>query len=263
MKFIIQENFPTKQYFSKYIEAFQFNNAEYIIGEPESINGGEEYYVIGSIEFVRSINARYDTIPIENTFDYNLYSIGNEDLLLNNEYLMATWSYLKTDNCINLIKRSFSDSSKIFIRPNSGNKIFDGTTLTTKYWDMELGIIEDIASINNRGSKIPNTCNVIISDYKDIIAEYRAFIINSKIIDISEYINNTEFTIDKAELKKVCSNLLSKFKRDKNSQPYTMDFCIIPGDEFKILEINSGQSAGWYDMDYSKIIKGIIKWLQR
>jgi len=253
MKFIIQKKFPTKEYYSRYIDAFHSNKLDYEIGVPKSINSGNDYYVIGSIEFLQSIENIYDIGTLRlNDFYYSQYTNRNQNLMLNSNYFIMPWWYLKTENALDIIKQSFS-SDKIFIRPDSGDKVFNGTTLGTKHWSMELDIIYDIS-----GKNIPDNCNVIVAPYNNILAEYRAFISRNKIIDISEYINSTDNILDFKILKAECSKLLAQFKHNI-LVPYTMDFCITSDNTFHILEINSAESAAWYDMDYSKNILEIVK----
>jgi hypothetical protein len=152
---------------------------------PDSIIAGELLIVRGSIEFVELFGNQFgcgeDLTPTYlnlKNYDCSKYYPCVKDLL-NKDHIFCTWNGLS--NSKSNILDAFC-SEKIFIRPNSGRKLFTGTTLTKKWWDKELDIIRNLPN-----SKIKEDDLVLVSSYKNILAEARILMHEKEVLGFSCY----------------------------------------------------------------------------
>lgn len=225
------------------VEALIKNNVNYkLIKNDYEINNHDndnKYFVRGSIEFVESLNSPFLTL---NNYTYSTYSQWSA-LMFNSNFIILPWWTLKK-SAVGIFN-AFPEAEKFFIRPNSGRKIFTGTTLTKKWWSKELDIIKSLPNSNILDEDL-----VIISSCKSIQNEYRVLMYKKEIIDWCIYEGNNNKTF--ADYFFIDSLIKSiDFYPDLI---YTIDI-VRSENQYKILEINSAVSAGWYDMDYDKIVK--------
>lgn len=219
-----------------FINALKKTNTKYQIVKDKWVPHTE--YSRGSVEFIIRKSPRLINI---NSYTYSYYTSFCENLILNRDYIILPWWMIKQSK--DIIFKAF-DTEKFFIRPNSGRKIFTGNYITRKWFEKDLDCIK----------RLPDSCIkpndlIIISSFKEILSEYRVALRYGEIIDYSCYsgINS----IDYQEIK--------KFIKSFYYYPdifYVIDIAV---GKFgiKILEINNLFSAGWYDMDYEKILKHI------
>lgn len=198
----------------------------------------------GTIDFIEKIekHTKEKYITLDNYTCSNYYSYYKE-LLLNYDYIILPWAELEYKK--EIIFKCF-DTDELFIRPNSGRKIFTGTSLTKKWWDKELKVIANLPSSN-----IKSTDLVLISSYKNIGDEYRVLLHNDKVIDFTCYTENLE----NLKIQNILDAFVIPYWPDKY---WTMDLCVY-NNWPRIIEINSFNSAGLYNMDYDKIIKYLLK----
>lgn len=227
------------------VEALKKNGVEYIFGIPNTISAGEYYFVRGAIPFVHEFKMMFgyycdiEELSLKN-YTYSSYAKHFGPRLLNDEFVMLPWWNLYYSNL-------FPDHDRLFIRPNSGRKIFTGTTLTKKWWKQELDIIRGLPS-----SDIDDDDLVIIAPYKEILAEYRILMQGENMIDFSQYSGGENVSFGDASALRFWASTID-YHPDRY---YTVDIAKTP-ESYKLVEINSGVSAGWYDMDYDNIVKFI------
>lgn len=251
MLWVIQEDWEE---LSQLEAALKANNTSYCIGFPDSIIGGETIIPRGSMEFVKALENKYGEYSnmvswtpqnYECSYYYTQLQI---EKLLNGRCAFLPWKHLETygDKLFNL----FGD--RLFIRPNDGYKTFTGTTVGRKYFFRELEIIKNLPSSNIN----PETLVLISSGQKLLYNEYRFLMLGRKIASYSSYSshhNQTDAGVSEKDL--------FSFVESLDYSPdwcYTVDVCL-HDDELKVVEYNSGVCAGWYDMDYDKIIKEFNK----
>jgi len=235
--------------------------------ETECLKGGEIFFPRGSIQFVEDFDRSWGDFSSSygltiNNYDYSKYSRSINHLMLNKDFLILPW--WKLENSLSMIANAFGN--RFFIRPNSGRKIFTGTTVGFNYFYKELEIIKKLPS-----SSIKEEDLVVVAKEQKIDSEYRLLMHEGKIISYSlykeipesNYPNEKAFEVikeyqeNKETIEPLFQNIISEIK----SYPdflYTLDIAFI-GEEAKILELNSAVSAGWYDMDYEKIVKYLIE----
>lgn len=237
------------------VAALEQNDVPFDWDMPDSIVGGENIFVRGTLDFVNLFERRFGeycnnfSINLEN-YEYCRYSQFYKPLY-NSHFIVFPWHRLPYS--LGLVSKCFPNSDKYFIRPNSGRKIFTGTTLTAKWYDKELDIIKGLPS-----STISDHDMIIIAPFKEIIEnEYRVLMYNDTIVDFSIYneINEERLTLETIQ------KFFQQYKLPQGPDLYyTID---ITGHNnltsIEIIEINSCPSAGWYDMDCDKIVKHMLE----
>lgn len=224
-----------------------------IVNSLPIINTKEYSYVVrGSVEFVLSFIEKYGDkvfiLPLTiNNYRCNHY-YQHTSRLLNKDFVLVPWGKLEES------KEFLFDrfrGNRLFIRPNSGYKIFTGTSLGRKWFSKELEIIKNLpSSINLHDNEL-----VLVSSYKEIVAEYRAVIANGRLLDYTIY-NGDEDVLgrDNEMIKKLVKSLAY------SPDPwYTVDIARTASGRYYILELNSFCSAGLYDMNYDLIVKTLHK----
>ena len=159
-----------------------------------------------------------------------------------------------------------SESNVLFIKPDSGDKIFPGKLWYSDEKENFINFIkEELEKNKQRVSQIQEEL-VFINEPAKIKAEYRFFILNQKVICGSQY--RRDNILDKR------SDVMPKAKRlaDKVAalarihQPdtfYACDIAEMQDGKFKVLELNAGSCSGLYQHDKSLIIKAFKKYFER
>jgi hypothetical protein len=230
--------------------ALKSNNIKYrLLENPEEdvpIETFENNVCRGSIEFVENYKCYTKRLTLEN-YDYTKYSQYFKGLLLNEDYIVLPWWRLY--NYQDIIFQAFPEAENFFIRPNSGRKIFTGTTLSKKWWIRELDIIRGLPSSNINHEDL-----VIISTKKQIEAECRVLLYKNEIIDFDYYEGKQE----RGDL-----NFIESFAKKCKYFPdnfYIMDIAFF-GNCAKIVELNNLFTAGWYNVDYNKTVRKINEYI--
>lgn len=234
------------------IASLDKHNIDYEITKdvPDSIEGIPDI-IRGSVEFLESMDKFL--FEYEGAY-YNLanYSCSNYyqyfgPRLLNHDCIFMPWGLLSMNK--EIIFKLFKDSERLFIRPNSGRKIFTGTTLSKKWWDKELAIIKGLPY-----TYIKDTDMVVISSAKKILREYRLLMHKNEMISYSIYEGETSSFEKKVD--EVILNFMATTTDYFPDKLYTMDLAWTE-DSVKVVELNSFYSSGLYDMDYDKVVSSI------
>ena len=252
MLWVIQEGWEELPQLEAGLKA---NDTAYCIGYPDSITAGETIIPRGSMEFVKTLDNRfgeYSNMVSWTPKNYECsyyYTKVQIEKLLNGDCVFLPWKNLETYGHSLF---SFFGNDRLFIRPNDGDKTFTGTTVGRKYFSRELEIIKNLPS-----SSINPETLVLISNAQELVYnEYRFLMLEDKIVSYSSY-SSSPYQMDAWILQKD----LFSFVESLDYRPdwcYTIDVCL-HNDQFKVVEYNSGVCAGWYDMDYDKIVKEFNK----
>jgi ATP-grasp domain, R2K clade family 2 len=246
------------------IQALKRNFVDYEIIEPKafcSIAGTLERQLNavprGTIEFVCGLGWGRVSSPITlDNYKCSVYYPKYKDYLFNEDWFLTTWKNLE------VYGRKYFDFLKcdsLFIRPNSGKKIFTGTTFNKGTMTKELGIIKHLPS----SQKINDDELVLVSSKKKILAECRVVMYKDIPITYTIYSEDEYEELQKKHerffnfMAMPFSSLIAKFVKEYPDDFYTMDLCL---DELwcpHLLELNSFNSAGLYDCNYDKLVKFI------
>jgi hypothetical protein len=145
---------------------------------------------------------------------------------------------------------------KIFVRPVNDGKSFAGmvtTWLELYAWEQQLHAID---YEGNSQTTIRPDDEIVISEAKEIQAEYRFFVVDGKVITGSQY---------KLGDRVIYSNMVDEDVYDyaqkmvnmwSPNRAFALDICRA-NDRFYVLEINAINSAGFYHCDMGKLIHAL------
>jgi hypothetical protein len=200
----------------------------------------------GTTKFIKEIYNRWeDWMPnllhLDNYQCSNYYLEIPREKLLNSDFLLLPW--WKLENSGEGLFEYFG-CDRLFIRPNSGEKLFTGTTVGYKWFSKELEIIQGLPSSNFDAQDL-----VLISSAKEVYEEVRFLMQGKNVISYGSSDNLWGFDLP----------LYTKLAESNRYYPdhfYTIDIGMTK-DGPKIVELNSFVSAGLYDADYSLVVKAV------
>lgn len=208
----------------------------------------------GSIQFVKALaNQGFVYTPgaygfSKETDCSNYYPKIPKECLLNYPYSLTTWAELKRSK--EYFKKIFFNTS-LFVRPNSGNKIFVGQNIYHYNWDENIKLIEDTSSVRDETLILVSNSKIIKPN------EYRFAIIEKEVVTGSMYNwakeTSPEYPKETEELAKIVAD--QEWQLDG---AYTCDIAFSPTGP-KLIELNSFAAAGLYAMDKVKIVEAINK----
>lgn len=205
----------------------------------------------GSIQFVKAIAKLNVYTPgaygFSNKTDCaNYYPKIPQKLLLNYPYAITTWAELKRSK--EHFKKMFFNTA-LFVRPNSGNKVFPGQSIYHDQWDQTIKLIEDTSSVNDETF-------ILVSNPKNIKSdEYRFVIVDKKVITGSKYNWAKECSLVYPENARELAQTIADQDWQLDSA-YTCDIAITPVGP-KVIELNSFSMAGLYASDRVLIVEAI------
>lgn len=210
-------------------------------------SGTEKAIFRGSVDFVKS-----NSIGLINLKNYNcsMYYAHYLDHLLNHDFIFINWGSfgLYKDHLFRYL-----NTDELFIRPNSGRKIFTGNYVTKKWFNKD---IEAIMSLPGNSEPEPDDL-IVASSKKKLLDEFRVLMYKKTAIDCTVYYTDEDCILSK---RYICKSA-EKIAAEVNWYPddfYVMDLTYdINTRDLKIIEINNLFSSGWYNCDYEKVIKYI------
>ncbi len=178
-------------------------------------------------------------------YNYTDYCVSHwmsnlsDDLpILNRNGIFLPSGLLSTIN--SKILNSISNQHKVFIRPNSGNKVFTGYSIHIDNWEYDTHIISEKTN--------PETM-LMISPHVDLSpVEWRCWIVNNELAAYSPYSWEDELTWYKApeQVLELANKVAkSKFQVDVT---YVLDIVSDLDNHYYINEINATSTSGIYDV---------------
>lgn len=216
-------------------------------------NKTENIIVYGSCSFVQKTKSYFGNYCNEKNLLFSSY-ISNlnvpNDYFLNNDFVIVPFKRFKHAT-IEFFK--MFNSKSLFIRPNSGMKVFTGFVINLDNYLYEFNSMKFLTGV----------CDdtlIVVSSEKSIINEYRFIICGDKVIDGSMYNCGGELIKSRAHLPREAYTLAeSVAKSIWTPDPiFTCDVAKTPNG-FKIIELNSFSCAGWYACDPELIITEVSK----
>lgn len=167
--------------------------------------------------------------------------------------------YLNNDAHICLFKDLLNQvkSGSVFIKPNTDTKEFAGTVLeATK-------LQQWITSMMNSGYLEESFLNaeVLVSKPKKIGCEWRLIVVENQIVAHSVY---KQYGILKPEIwlpSDVESFAYEAISKYSPLDVYVLDICQIEDGSYKVIEMNTFNSAGWYACDVKKVMQSVTNFV--
>lgn len=209
----------------------------------------------GTVNLIRKIPKYIGTYFSEKNMEFiNYYSNSNfKDKFLNSDFIITSYADFKFNS-----KKYFElfNSNNLFIRPNSGIKIFSGTTI-------DIDGCNDFIRYANDLYNVPNTTLIILSSKKNFLRETRFFICDGKVIGSSVY-NENGVHVEHTNVSIQSKQLADEIAKNEY-YPDKVFVCDIAdtNDGPKIIEYNSFACSGWYAADPKNIVKEVSEYTLR
>jgi len=216
--------------------------------------GADDPYIVrGTTKFIKETYDRWNEFSnMPKLFTIKNYKCSKYyqkvPRLLNQDFLILPWWRLSDSKYI--LCEYFGDG--LFIRPNSGEKLFTGTTVGHKWFHKELDIIKSLPSSNFTEDTL-----VVVAKQQKIWNERRFVMHENTIITSAVYGGDSQAD----EGPEVYSDLVTS-NRYYPDDFYTIDVCMTENGP-RIVELNSMVCAGLYDCDYEKVVKSVETYCTR
>ncbi|WP_431689350.1 ATP-grasp domain-containing protein [Hahella sp. NBU794] len=132
-------------------------------------------------------------------------------------------------------------SAPVFAKPGDTQKKFTGRVFES---------MADLYFVSGCSKKT----RIVCSDVVHWISEYRVYVVNSEIVDISHYAGKTDVALDEA----VVSAAIQALDRAGESYAgYGIDFGVLGTGETALIEMNDGYGLGAYNIsaqDYGRLV---------
>lgn len=165
----------------------------------------------------------------------------------------SEWFNLNCDEAT----KALIDGDEFFIKPNTDTKEFAGAIVQwdnfAKWYDnlVSIGYIEDNPKLQ-----------VVISKPKKLGCEWRVVVVDGKISSYSLYRQWQSVMPEHHILPEVEALVKKAHKKFKPSGVYVIDVAQV-GDEFKVIEYNTFNSAGMYACDVTKVIDDVSAFVEK
>lgn len=192
-------------------------------------------------------------VYINENFTYEIYIKHWGNKMLNYDGIVTTFGEPKFPS--EFIKEK---TDKIFVRPCDDGKVFSGQINTFEQliqWKTKVKQMMQKFELGKNEGIQPDK-KILIAPVKEIFNEYRFFIVDGKVITGSAYkcgeVVKSSLCIDKNPTE-FAQKMTDIWQPDK---AFVMDICsTIEG--YKIIEINSLNSSGFYLCDMDKVVEAL------
>jgi len=179
-----------------------------------------------------------------NNHHFQRWSQGYRGYLLNDDAEIAPFGQAKFDGVR-------------FIRPLDDSKVFAGQVIEGSFFDVWK---EQVADIQDSFSTLTENTPILMAYPKRIDEEYRFFVVDSRVVTGSmykEYGRTRKERVDILRPHPAAAFASSMVRHWKPCRNFVLDVCKLPTGEFKVVEINSLTSAGFYDCDTRVLVHAI------
>lgn len=140
-----------------------------------------------------------------------------------------------------------------FIKPNEDTKAFTAEVLSREAF---LEFKHRIQAQGEEYSTVTKDTRVVISSPKEIDAEFRFFVVDGKVVTYSMYKSgSTVYYSGRVDeyIVEFAQSMVDLYQPDR---AFVIDIAITP-DGLKVIEVNSINSSGLYDIDVQKLVFSI------
>jgi hypothetical protein len=271
MLWVVQNNLYNEAGYVRFIEALDRFSSNYIVVKPVpffdlllpedfdsaimnvedtkevEIDASQPIVVMGA-HYLSKIAKQRNWLPgtfHNDNFDFNVWSEGyGRHNILNHDAIVG-----KLSNIVNTL-----ESDDVFARPLHDTKTFAGNLMTREAFEAWRDKVRSYPYQDEQ--KINMNLEIIIASPKVIYAEYRFFIVRSNIVTHSLYRRGGKLISDENVDNRVVRFVTQMIQTWEPSVAYVLDVAETP-DGFKVVEINTFNSSGFYACDVQKIVISI------
>lgn len=142
-------------------------------------------------------------------------------------------------------------TAPFFIRPTDDGKAFSGQVMDWNYfsaWRDSASLFTPLGT-----PSVTSQTDVIIAEQKEILSEYRLFVVDRKIVTGTCYRSHGELVSVKHVPEQIIGFAEAAIKLFDVAPAYVLDIAFtIEGP--KIIEVNNINAAGWYAADMDKLV---------
>lgn len=141
-----------------------------------------------------------------------------------------------------------------FARPTRDTKVFSGGLFTTDSWNEWVKTTVDADIVKN----ITDETRIFVAPLKSFIQkEIRCWVVDGKVITISQYKRGDKVIQQNYDHEQEAIDFAQKMADIYcPSLAFVLDICLYQ-DEYKVVEINCMNCAGFYDANMSKLIQSL------
>lgn len=250
MFYLIQQNTWSERNFDNIISTLERVGLDYevcrfipFVHEIEFKTDRKDVWCFGAIKMAH-IAQKYGFNPgsmFNDNHDYEVYAPFYGKNLLNAEAIVMNFSDPLPED---------DKWTMFFARPTKDTKVFSGQVFMRYSWD------EWVAHCigNDTESIISGETKVIISPLKTIYQEIRCWVVAGRVVTMSQYKHGTRVHYQNSdhdeEALKFAQEMVDIYQP---ARAFVIDICRTE-DGFKIVEINCINCAGFYDMNFQKLL---------
>ncbi len=253
MHWIVQDNLFSEAGYRGLMEQLQRHQIEHTIVKvvpfsheliPE-VNPTGLVYACGSTTLSKVAHERGWTPGsfINENFHYNRWLENFGDYLLNPSCVVGKFGEVRTPpNC-----------EAFFIRPCEDTKTFSGMVINRE--DFEIWRFK-VLDLKETYTTLDADTEIIVAPLKEILREYRFFVVDGKVVTGSLYKMGSRVVSNKdveLEVELFAQRMVDRWQP---ARAFVLDIALTP-EGFRVIEINNINSAGFYACDISKIVQAV------
>jgi len=231
--------------------------------------GDKNTVIYGTINFCEHIRKKVNSLKMMGALIQEPYMFGltkdiecqnyltkfPKEWLLNSDYVFVPFQRLVEDPHFFY---NMYQTNNIFIRPNSGGKVFTGQCIPNKDFDYEVNCLKQLTGV-------VDSTMIVVAPAQKIKSETRCVIVNKQVVNASTYnIGNINYYDQDTNIKTVDVNSnVMQLAEQVAKYPYQIDHCYVvdiaelENGDVKIVEFNAFSCAGFYTFDYTPIINAV------
>lgn len=183
----------------------------------------------------------------EAAFTYEAYRDALSDLILNEDAVKVRMSEVEAL----AVKRGLD---RFFIKPNDDNKAFAGAVMAASEYAVWVERMRDIGYLDD------NDIEVVISEPRSIGVEWRVIVVDGEIVESSIYKQWGRAMAERHRHPDVDAIVKEAHARFQPAPVYVIDVGQV-GDDYKVIEYNTFNSAGLYACDVARVIDAVSEYV--
>lgn len=200
---------------------------------------------VGSWQFAKLLTKHrpHWLIANEHRLDCTYYYPRLRKFLLNQHYCILPFGEMEHRR--DWIMNAVGIGGQVFVRPCSAKKLFTGAVIKEADWDKTVALAS---------ARIQPEALVLLARPRKIKAEWRAIVVNGKVVAGSQYKPDREPGLPPAVQQYAEKVAGSGFNPDP---AWTLDICKTESDTYHLLEVGAFSCSGFYLADPDAIIDAV------
>ena len=153
-------------------------------------------------------------------------------------------------------EESWDAEEDIFIRPCEDTKTLVGRVATRREW------LEGMKIALNRSDGPDFLTPIQVARPKNIEAEYRLFVVDHRVVAESSYRIRGQLNVNGYVPQEVIDFGELMSYQYSPAPVFVMDIAIRPNGEFKVVETNCFNAAGFYSCNEEKIVRAVTDYVE-